>query len=94
MGILDIILLRSRVYRLRKKYDRARERADRIRDRSRKLPVLRVLDKIEPTLAMLEEQRLYRMEKKRMIRYVEAGIIQAKDMIGELSGKEKNQQTR
>ena len=78
MFIIDIILGKRKIYRLRKKYDRVREKADKIKSRELRLPILRVLDQVEPTLVMLEEQRVSRFERARMMKYVEAGIREAK----------------
>jgi hypothetical protein len=78
-GVLRALGLRK-VYFLRKDYDRVREKADRIRGRQKRLAILLVLDKVEPTLVMLEEQRLRPIEKKRMMLYVKKGVYEAKLM--------------
>ncbi len=83
MFLIDVILGRKKIYRLRKSYDRTREKADRIKGRDFRLPVLRVLDQVEPTLVLLEEHKISRFEKSRMIKYVEAGIKEAKRTIDE-----------
>lgn len=72
---------RHKVYSLRKRYDRTRERADKIRNAEKRLYALRILDQIEPTLVMLEEQRVSRFERGRMVRYVNGGINQARAVI-------------
>lgn len=88
MFLIDFLLGRKKVYRLRKSYDRAREKADKLERRAR-LPVLRVLDQVEPTLVMLEEQKISRFERARMTRYVEAGVREAKKMMEEESAAQR-----
>lgn len=82
MGILDAIgfLLspRRKIYRLRKKYDRLREKADRIKQREKRLSALSILDQIESTLVILEEQNVSRFERSRMVGYVKSGLEKAK----------------
>jgi hypothetical protein len=72
---------RHKVYSLRKRYDRVRERADKMRNAEKRLYALKILDQIEPTLVMLEEQRVSRFERGRMIRSVNSGIKQARGVI-------------
>ena len=83
MFLIDIIFGKKKIYRLRKSYDRTREKADKIGGRDFRLPVLRMLDQAEPTLVLLEEHKISRFEKARMIKYVEAGIREAKKMMDE-----------
>ncbi len=81
MGISDIfyiILRRSKAYRLRKKYDNLREKADTIKDPRRRTSLLKTLDQIEPTLIILEEQPITRMEKKRMQLLISSELEKAK----------------
>ncbi len=82
MGFLDVIRFllspRSKIYRLRKKYDHLREKADKIRQREKRLSVLSILDQIESTLVILEEQNVSRFERHRMASYVRAGLEKAK----------------
>jgi hypothetical protein len=79
MGILGIF--GGKVYRLRRKYDRVREKADRLSDRSRKLKALHILDGVETTLVTLEEQKLTRFDRRRMIFNVREGVEQAKTIL-------------
>ena len=79
---------RHKVYSLRRRYDRAREKADKIRNAEKRLYVLRILDQIEPTLVMLEEQRISRWERGRMIRHINNGVSQAR---AAMKGKLKQQ---
>ena len=69
---------RRKIFSLRKKYNRTREKAIKIASSEKRMQVLRMLDQVEPTLVMLEEQRVSGFEKGRMRRYVESGIKQAK----------------
>ncbi len=81
-GYISFLLsYRHKVFALRKKYDRVRERADKIRNAEKRLYALKILDQIEPTIVMLEEQRVSRFERGRMIRYVNSGIKQARSVI-------------
>ncbi len=81
---------RHKVYSLRKRYDRTRERADKIRNAEKRLRALRILDQVEPTLVLLEEQRVSRFERGRMVRYVNIGINQARAAIkGKLQAQQQ-----
>lgn len=85
MGLINFILRRKSVYKLRKDYDRLREKADREPDMNKKIAVLRSLDQIEPTLVALEEQLLSSFERRRMIRYIDQNLQRTKRI---LKGKE------
>ncbi len=74
---------RRKVFRLRKKYDRTRERVDKTRNKDRRLRALKILDQIEPTLVIIEEQQVSRFERMRMFGYVEAGIREANKALKE-----------
>ncbi len=81
-GYLRYLLsYRRKVVSLRKKYDRVREKADKIGNSEKRTQVLRILDQVEPTLVMLEEQRISAFERGRMRRSVEQGIVSAKASI-------------
>ena len=73
-----LVSYRHKIYSLRKRYDRMRERVDKLRNAEKRLYALKLLDQIEPTLVMLEEQRVSRFERGRMIRYVNNGVKQAR----------------
>ncbi|MFH0832961.1 MAG: hypothetical protein V1900_04540 [Candidatus Aenigmatarchaeota archaeon] len=78
-GFISFMLsYRRKIYLLRKRYDKVREKADRERNAEKRGSALRMLDNIEPTLVMLEEQRISRFERSRMFGYVMSGIRQAK----------------
>jgi hypothetical protein len=82
MSLLDLILGIKSVYRLRKEYDRLREKADKEHDMNRRTIILRQLDSIEPTIVALEEQTIIsNFEKKRMRKYAQRSLSQAKMMI-------------
>ena len=83
MGLIDIILNRKNVYKLRKEYDRIREKADKEPDMNKRFAVLHLLDSIEPTLVVLEEQILSNLERKRMINYVDQRLKKARTMLKE-----------
>ncbi|MBI2971752.1 MAG: hypothetical protein HYY37_05025 [Candidatus Aenigmarchaeota archaeon] len=72
---------RRKIYGLRKRYDWIRERADRQHNRERRLAALKLLDQIEPTLVLLEEQQISGYERNRMIIYVKSGVEQAKELM-------------
>ena len=76
-----LVSYRHKIYSLRKRYDRTRERADKMRNAEKRLYALKILDQIEPTLVMLEEQRVSRFERGRMVRYVNNGIKQAQGVV-------------
>src|SRR3989344_2144268 len=76
-----LFTFRRKVYVLRKKYDRAREKTDKIKNRQRRFTILRVLDQVEPTLVMLEEQPVSRFQRGKMVKYVKSGIDEARKMI-------------
>lgn len=77
-------MLRGRsIYGLRKSYDRAREKADRTKDAAKRMQALRLLDRVEPTLVMLEEQQLSRRDRGRFYVVVKQGIEQAKFVLEE-----------
>ena len=81
MGIVDIILGRKSVYRLRKTYDRLREKADRTKPIEKRIAILHFLDQLEPTLISLEEQMLPNFERRRMSRYVNDSLKKAQKML-------------
>src|SRR3989344_713038 len=86
-----LFTFRRKVYVLRKKYDRAREKTDKIKNRQRRFTILRVLDQVEPTLVMLEEQPVSRFQRGKMARFVKAGIVEARKMIKEKYYAQKQQ---
>ncbi|MBI2076408.1 MAG: hypothetical protein HYT72_04125 [Candidatus Aenigmarchaeota archaeon] len=85
MGFLDAIRFllspRRKIYRLRKKYDRLREKADKIRQQEKRVSVLSILDQLESTLVILEEQNVSRFEQHRMVGYVKSGLAKAKTIM-------------
>ncbi|MBI5332620.1 MAG: hypothetical protein HZB65_03540 [Candidatus Aenigmarchaeota archaeon] len=82
MGFLSrMFTFQGTVYGLRKKYDHARERADREDDVDRRLQALKILDQAEPTLVLLEEQRISRYDRSRLVATVDSGIEQAKAVL-------------
>jgi len=90
MGILDSIKFlfsrRHHIYVLRRKYDRIREKA--VRHSSNRLEALKILDQVEPTLVMLEEQNISAFERRRLAVYVTQGIRNAEYAL------KQNRQTR
>lgn len=74
---------RYKIYKLRKRYDKAREKADKIRDAKRRAAILSVLDQVEPSIIILEEQNVSRFERGRMMRYVATGTRKARQMLRE-----------
>ena len=76
-----LFTFRRKVYVLRKKYDRTREKTDKIRNRERRFAILKVLDQVEPTLVILEEQPVSRFQRGKMVKYVKSGIEEARKMI-------------
>ncbi len=74
---------RRRVFALRKRYDRTRERIDKSRNKDKRLRALKILDQIEPTLVIIEEQQVSRFERMRMFGYVESGIREANKALKE-----------
>ena len=90
MGLFSLIFsFRGKIFRLRKKYDRLRERADMEDDAEKRLNVLKILDQVEPTLILLEEQNISRFDRQRLYVAVDSAIEQAKAMLeGRLVRKE------
>ncbi|MFH1631112.1 MAG: hypothetical protein ABIA21_02725 [Candidatus Aenigmatarchaeota archaeon] len=80
MGIFSIFSFgwRRQIFKLRKSYDRVREKADKTSDKYRRLTVLRILDQVEPTLVMLEEQRISRFDRPRLVNSVKMNVEQGK----------------
>lgn len=76
-----LVSYRRKIFKLRKKYDRTREKADKTKDRESRLSALKVLDQIEPTLIILEEQKVSRFERSKMFRFVNAGVEEAKTIL-------------
>lgn len=74
---------RRKVFALRKKYDRTREMVDKSRNRDKRLRALKILDQIEPTLVIIEEQQVSRFERMRMFGYVDSGIREASKALKE-----------
>ena len=84
MGFFSrLFTFRGRVYRLRKKYDKIRERADREDDYEKRITSLKILDNVEPTLIILEEQNVSRFERGRMFATIDSAIEQAKAILGD-----------
>lgn len=81
MTLLDIILRRKSVIKLRKDYDKTREKADKEPDPNRRIEILRFLDSIEPTLVSLEEHMVSNFEKKRRMKYISQSLRRAKHML-------------
>jgi len=80
MGLFDLFRLgwRGTIYKLRRDYDRVREKADRMSDSGKKLAALQLLDQVEPTLVMLEEQRITRFDRARLVNLTRTNIQQAR----------------
>lgn len=69
---------RRKVFKIRKKYDRLREKADKQKNAQKRLSTLKILDNAERILVMLEEQRISRFERGRMMRQVKVTLADAK----------------
>ncbi|MBI5061588.1 MAG: hypothetical protein HZB67_04730 [Candidatus Aenigmarchaeota archaeon] len=72
---------RRKVYILRRKYDRAREKVLKNGNTQKRLLALKILDNVEPTLIMLEEQRVSRFDRGRFISQVKTAVEQAKNVL-------------
>lgn len=98
MGVLDAIAFlfsyRRKVYKIRKSYDRVREKTDKIKDPVKRTYILKSLDQVEPSLIVIEEQRLSRFERARMMLYVKQGIEQARQLMREGAPPEQYAKTR
>jgi len=76
MDILRILFgWNWRVRRLRKHWDRERERCLKLKNPLR-TELLEKLDNIENSLRMLEEKKMVRYEKLRMIKEVEIDLVE------------------
>lgn len=88
MSILSVFR-KNKPLKLRKKYDRVREKADKLEDYRKKMQLLRMLDSVEASLILLEEDRITsKFERRRMAAQIEAAVENARDML-----KEKQQQS-
>jgi hypothetical protein len=85
---------RHKVYALRKKYDHMREHADRQRNSQKRLAALRILDQVEPSLVMLEEQNISGFERGRLARYVVQGVENARRVLNEKFSSENSMKRR
>ncbi|GEM_PF-3645637 len=82
MGFFSrLFTFRGKIYSLRKKYDKIREKADREDNAEKRLNALKLLDQVEPTLVILEEQNISRFDRKRMVAVVDSGVEQAKAIL-------------
>ncbi len=81
--VLQFFSFRHKVYILRKKYDRIREKADNERNATKRLSVLTILDQVESTLVILEEQKISRVDRGRMVAIIENGIRQATSVLNQ-----------
>lgn len=81
MGLIRLLFRRKNVYQIRKEYDHLREKTDLEQNTQKRLEVLRLLDQVEPTIVMLEEQFMSGYEKKRMIFRVEEGMKRARFLL-------------
>ena len=76
------LLRRNKIYGLRKHYDRVREHADKMKDYNRKIQILRMLDMVEPSLILLEENRIQsRFEKRRLVAQINATVENANELV-------------
>jgi len=83
---------RRQIWMLRRRWDRIRERADKTANREKRLNALRILDQVEPTLVLLEEQKISRFDRPRLIGQVKMGIMQARNILEEKGEKKVIQQ--
>jgi len=88
MSLLGIFR-KNKPLKLRKKYDKAREKTDKLKDYRKKMQLLRMLDTVEASLILFEEDRITsKFERRRMAAQIEAAVENAWDML-----KEKQQQS-
>lgn len=95
MGFFSrLFTFRGRIYSLRKKYDKYRERADKEDNVEKRMNTLKILDQVEPTLIILEEQNISRFDRNRLVATVDSGIEQAKAILEDrLVIRQQTQQT-
>ncbi len=90
MGIADFIgyffSYRRKVYALRRKYDSIREKADK-QPAAKRIEVLRILDQVEPTLAMIEEHNLSGYDRSKLSGSVMQGIRNAESLLKKNNGR-------
>ncbi len=81
-GFLGFLLSwRRKVYILRRRYDRVREKAVKQGNVQKRLAALKILDQVEPTLKMLEEQRLSSFDRGRLLAQVRVAVEQARNVL-------------
>ena len=81
MSLIDIILGRKNIYKLRKEYDKLREKADKYPDISTRMTILHFLDKIESQIVNLEEGIIPDFQRRRTINYIDNELKKAKRMV-------------
>ena len=81
-GFLGFLLSwRRKVYLVRRKYDRVREKADKEKNMQKRILALKILDSAEPTLRMLEEQKVSRFDRGRLLASVKLEVGRAKEVL-------------
>ncbi|MBI4894965.1 MAG: hypothetical protein HY831_00595 [Candidatus Aenigmarchaeota archaeon] len=88
-----LFTFRGKVYSLRKKYDKFREKADKEDNTEKRMNSLKILDQVEPTLVILEEQNMSRFDRTRMVAVVDSGVEQAKAILEDRLLIKQTQQT-
>ena len=89
MGMLDFVLRRRTPYKLRRDYDKLREKADKIRDINRRVQMLQMLDRIEPSVVSIEEHHMSNFEKKHTMDYIGTSLRKVKFLLNESKHAEK-----
>ncbi len=75
-----------KIRKLRKRWDRVREKTLK-KDASKRAELLPKEDQIEQNLRILEERRLHRGERARLIKEVEIDLAETKALLGSKSEK-------
>ena len=94
MGLLDFVLGRPTPYKIRRDYDKLREKTDKIRKIERRVQILQMLDRIEPSVVSIEEHHMSNFEKRHTMDYIGASLRKVKFLLNESkqAEKEKNEE--
>ena len=96
MGLVDFLSRKPKVGKIRHGYDKLRERVDKLPKIEKRIELLRMLDQIEPQVAMMEEHHMSTFEMKKTAEYINHNIKRVELLIQEEKSNEKrkNNQNR
>ena len=89
MGLVDFLSGKPKVGRIRHGYDKLREKVDRVPRIEKRIELLRMLDQIEPQVAMMEEHHMSNFELKKTAEYVSHSLNRVKLLMDEEKAKKE-----